>query len=103
MPTESSEPAAGANGTATPSPESSAAANGSRIERAERIVDNISQGATGFASRLGQGVGRFFSRARDEVRSIWDDAQSVRRGEPAQPPADGNGASASDGAKERGS
>jgi hypothetical protein len=71
---------AGQNGTACPP-----TGQASRSERAEQIVDNMSRGVSDFASKCGNGVGRLFSWVKDEVGSIWDEAQSVRRGEKPTP------------------
>jgi hypothetical protein len=78
--------AAGKNGAACQSASSPSTSERSRVERAEHIVDHMSESVTGFASRCSRGVGRLFSFFKEGCESIWDEAQHIRRGDQPTPP-----------------
>jgi hypothetical protein len=57
------------------------------LQQADRKIDELGTRLGQFASGLGQQLRRLAARAREEAEDIWADAQYVRRGQAASPPA----------------
>jgi hypothetical protein len=57
------------------------AAEATRTQRAEEIVDRLAVRVGNFTSVWGRRLLRVTSRIREEAQDIWAEAQSIRRGD----------------------
>jgi hypothetical protein len=76
----------GRNGSPSPSetPEQPAepkAADGSAVDRADEMVDEVARRVAAVTRQIGKGFLRFLARAREECSDVWAEAQDIRRGE----------------------
>ncbi len=53
----------------------------SHVDRADELLDRITERVACFTARWGQGILRMFARIREEAEDIWGEAQSIRRGD----------------------
>jgi hypothetical protein len=79
-------PAASTNGqgqapTAAGQPAPSDAASETRLDRAEKLADQVGERAAKIVGAVAFGFLRFLARAREEAEDVWAEAQHIRRGD----------------------
>ena len=51
------------------------------MRRAEELADRLGEQVSHYAALLGHKLMQFAARLREEAEDIWEEAQSIRRGE----------------------
>ena len=60
--------------------QASGRARSSETQRAEELVEDATERATGFVNQVGDFLSRMATRAREEAADLWAEARSVEQG-----------------------
>jgi hypothetical protein len=70
-----------ATDSAGPQPPSDETSPKASVDRAEQLVEQVSQKVASFTSTWGRRAWSVLSRVREEAEDMWSEAQSIRRGD----------------------